>query len=120
MGETRRSRPRATAAGGFGYLRDGRAPIPRDPRVSEVMRANRARNTSPELALRRALTSAGIRGYRLHRPDLVGRPDLAFGRQRVAVFVNGCFWHGCPTCNLPAPRTHSDFWNPESCKEQGA
>jgi DNA mismatch endonuclease, patch repair protein len=55
----------------------------------------RTRDTAPEVALRRALHAAGVRGWRLHRP-LPGRPDLIFGRARLAVFVDGAFWHGHP------------------------
>ncbi len=55
----------------------------------------RTRDTAPEVALRRALYAAGVRGWRLHRP-LPGKPDLAFGRARLAVFVDGAFWHGHP------------------------
>lgn len=64
---------------------------------SRVMAQVRGRDTGPELALRRALHAAGVRGWRCHRKDLPGRPDLAFGRARVAVFVDGGFWHGHPT-----------------------
>jgi len=69
---------------------------------SRNMAAIRAKNTKPELALRAALRKAGATGYRLHRKDLPGRPDLAFIRWRVAVFVDGVFWHG-----------HPDHWSPE-------
>jgi len=62
---------------------------------SRLMARVRTRDTAPELALRRALWAAGIRGWRLHRP-LPGRPDLAFGNARLAVFVDGAFWHGHP------------------------
>jgi DNA mismatch endonuclease (patch repair protein) len=55
----------------------------------------RTRNTAPEVELRRALYAAGLRGWRLHR-RLPGKPDLAFGRARLAVFVDGAFWHGHP------------------------
>lgn len=70
----------------------------------------RAKDTSPELALRRALWSRGHRGYRLHARGIAGRPDIAFPRARVAIFVHGCFWHACPTCQLRAPRSNSKFW----------
>jgi DNA mismatch endonuclease (patch repair protein) len=60
------------------------------------MAAVKSRDTGPELALRRALYAAGIRGWRCHRRDLPGRPDLAFGRRRLAVFIDGAFWHGRP------------------------
>jgi DNA mismatch endonuclease (patch repair protein) len=55
----------------------------------------RNRNTAPERALRKELWAAGIRGWRLHR-NLPGRPDLAWPGRRVAVFVDGAFWHGHP------------------------
>ncbi len=67
------------------------------------MAAIRARNTRPELALRAALRQAGATGYRLHRKDIPGRPDVCFIRWKVAVFVDGVFWHG-----------HPDHWNPET------
>lgn len=65
------------------------------------MRRVRARDTAPELALRRALYALGVRGWRCDRKGLPGRPDLAFGRQRVAVFVDGAFWHGHPSKYWP-------------------
>ncbi|RMH24522.1 MAG: very short patch repair endonuclease [Planctomycetota bacterium] len=71
------------------------------------MRRVRARDTSCELALRRALHARGLR-YRL-RIDLPGRPDVVFVAARVAVFVDGCFWHGCPEhCRRPA--SNRDYW----------
>jgi DNA mismatch endonuclease Vsr len=80
----------------------------RDPKtVSAVMARIRKTNTGPELLLRKALRAAGLRGYRLYRP-LPGRPDLSFGKERVAVFVDGCFWHQCPSCRIPVPRT--PYW----------
>src|SRR6266852_8079876 len=74
---------------------------------SHCMSRIRGRNTGPELTLRRALWSLGLR-YRLHR-KMPGRPDIVFVKRRVAVFVDGCFWHGCP---LHAVRTKSNgrFW----------
>jgi DNA mismatch endonuclease (patch repair protein) len=63
---------------------------------SRVMAAVKGRDTGPEVALRRALYAAGVRGWRCHRRDLPGRPDLAFGRRRLAVFIDGAFWHGRP------------------------
>ncbi len=92
------------------YIRDGRAPTPEKELTSRVMRANRGKNTTPELVLRRELSQRGLRGYRLHRKGVPGRPDLSFGPQRLAIFVNGCYWHRCPRCQLPLPRTHTDFW----------
>ncbi|MBX2979034.1 MAG: very short patch repair endonuclease [Flavobacteriales bacterium] len=93
------------------YVRDGRAPIPKDARTSALMSRIRSRNTGPELALRKALHVHGVRGYRLHYRGVPGRPDLAFVGKRVAVFVHGCFWHGCPWCSPKRPRSNSAFWN---------
>jgi DNA mismatch endonuclease (patch repair protein) len=62
---------------------------------SALMARVRTRNTQPEIALRRALHAAGVRGWRLHGP-LPGKPDLVFNRARLAVFVDGAFWHGHP------------------------
>ena len=56
----------------------------------------RSRDTKPELALRRALWAAGLRGWRCHPKSVPGKPDVAFTRARVAVFVDGRFWHGHP------------------------
>ena len=75
------------------------------------MRANRGRDTAPEIALRRALHARGLR-YRVDHPlpfDRRRRADVAFTRARVAVFVDGCFWHGCPDHGA-IPRTNSEFW----------
>lgn len=76
---------------------------------SEVMSRIRARgNRETELVLRQMLRSQRITGWRRHLP-LLGRPDFAFPRQRVALFVDGCFWHACPTCgNLPV--NNRKFW----------
>jgi DNA mismatch endonuclease (patch repair protein) len=62
---------------------------------SALMARVRTRNTRPEVTLRRGLYAAGVRGWRLH-PALPGKPDLVFARARLAVFVDGAFWHGHP------------------------
>jgi DNA mismatch endonuclease (patch repair protein) len=79
--------------------------------VTKSMLSNRARNTKPELSLRAALRRNGIVGYRLHPADIIGRPDICFKRIKLAIFVNGCFWHRCPRCGLKTPKTHRSFWN---------
>lgn len=65
------------------------------------------RNTKPELLLRQLLWSRGVR-YRLNY-KIPGRPDLVFVRKRVAVFVDGCFWHRC-SLHYVKPKTRSEFW----------
>ncbi len=64
---------------------------------SRVMAQVKSRDTAPELALRKALFALGVRGWRCHRKSLPGKPDLAFGKAQLAVFVDGGFWHGHPS-----------------------
>lgn len=73
------------------------------------MKAIRSRDTRIELIVRRLLWSRGIRGYRVHS-KLPGKPDITFTRQRVAVFLDGCFWHGCPKC-FRLPATNTGYWD---------
>lgn len=75
-----------------------------------VMKANKGRNTKPELQVRMILRDIGFPGYRLDWKKVPGRPDIAYPGRRIAIFVNGCFWHRCPRCNLPLPKTHTEFW----------
>lgn len=63
---------------------------------SQLMSRVRTRDTAPEVALRHSLWLIGVRGWRLHPKGVPGRPDLIFRRRRVAVFVDGAFWHGHP------------------------
>lgn|SRR6266700_7731898 len=65
-------------------------------------------NRTTEVRLRYALVRAGIGGWRLH-VALPGRPDFYFIKKRIAIFVDGCFWHGCPNCGH-IPRTNRAFW----------
>ncbi|QLH74653.1 MAG: very short patch repair endonuclease [Methanomassiliicoccales archaeon] len=92
------------------FIRDGRCPIPVSESTSVCMRSNKGKDTGPEVKLRKKLRENGIYGYRVSYGKLPGRPDIAFVRKKVAIFVNGCFWHRCPLCNLPVPKSHSDFW----------
>ena len=76
------------------------------------MRSNRGRDTGPEIALRRALHARGLR-YRVDHPlpfDRRRRADVLSIRTMVAVFVDGCFWHGCPE-HGSTPRSNSAFWS---------
>lgn len=63
---------------------------------SQLMARVRSRDTAPEIALRKSLWALGVRGWRLHAKDVTGRPDLVFRGRRLAVFVDGAFWHGHP------------------------
>jgi DNA mismatch endonuclease (patch repair protein) len=78
-------------------LTDTRTPADRQ----RIMRAVRRRDTTPEILLRRALFAAGVRGWRCDYRRAPGRPDLAWPALRVAVFVDGAFWHGHPSRHRP-------------------
>ena len=92
------------------YYRDKRSPKPLNESTSKVMSANKAKNTKPEITLRKALWSEGHKGYRLNWKKVPGRPDIAYPGKKIAIFVNGCYWHRCPKCNLSLPKTNTRFW----------
>src|ERR1035441_5256960 len=76
---------------------------------SKIMAAVRSRgNTTTELPLGKLLWAAGIRGYRKHW-KVRGKPDFAWPGRKIAVFVDGCFWHGCTKCKY-LPPTNTAFW----------
>ncbi|PTR24160.1 T/G mismatch-specific endonuclease [Rhodococcus sp. OK519] len=84
---------------------------PTDPLTSARMRAQRRRDTAPEVALRRELHRRGARFF-VDRAPLRGlrrRADLVFPRKRVAVYVDGCFWHSCPQ-HATAPKNNAQWW----------
>ena len=83
-----------------------------------VMQANRSKNTSPELLVRKQLREAGLPGYRLHWKKAAGRPDICYPGRKVAVFVNGCYWHRCPHCALPLPKSNVAFWANKFARNQ--
>ncbi|MEM9724741.1 MAG: DNA mismatch endonuclease Vsr [Pseudomonadota bacterium] len=78
---------------------------------SEVMRRVKSHDTTPERAVRAALCAIGAKGYRLHRRDLPGAPDIAFIARARAIFVHGCFWHG-HDCRRGArtPKSNTEYW----------
>jgi DNA mismatch endonuclease (patch repair protein) len=75
------------------------------------MQANKGRDTRPELALRRAVHALGMRYFVNRRPlkSVRRTADLLFPRLRIAVFLDGCFWHGCPDHHVP-PRSNAGYW----------
>jgi DNA mismatch endonuclease (patch repair protein) len=77
---------------------------------SAAMRAVKSRGTGPERAVRALLRPIGS-GYRLHRADLPGKPDVVYGRRKLVIFVHGCFWHG-HDCRRGArmPKTNTAYW----------
>lgn len=78
------------------------------------MLGNRSKDTRPELAVRHLLHAAGLRyrvDFRLAPPSRA-RADIVFTRRRIAVFIDGCFWHGCPTHGT-SPRINAEYWIPK-------
>lgn len=78
--------------------------------TTKIMSSIHSKNTKPELQVRKMLYQSGIRGYRVNFKNLPGSPDICFTRWKLAIFINGCFWHRCPKCNLDLPRTNTDYW----------
>lgn len=87
-----------------------RAPKPTSAATSKAMKGNKRSNTKPELLVRKRLRDAGLDGYRLQW-KVAGRPDVAWPGKKVALFVNGCFWHRCPHCDLPMPKSNVEYWS---------
>ena len=81
---------------------------------SENMRRIRGKNTKPELMVRKLLRELGFSGYRLHRHDLPGKPDVAYIGRKKAVMIHGCFWHShdCKE-GLRKPKSNLDYWLPK-------
>lgn len=92
------------------YIRDGRSPMPKSELTSRVMSSIKGKDTKPELILRKALRKSDLVGYRLHWKKAPGSPDICYPGRKIAIFVNGCYWHRCPLCNRPLPKTNTDFW----------
>jgi DNA mismatch endonuclease (patch repair protein) len=65
-------------------------------------------NTGPEIKIRKMLFARGIRGYRIQF-NIPGKPDLVFTKKKIAIFIDGCFWHKCPVC-FQEPETRKEFW----------
>lgn len=75
---------------------------------SYCMSRIRAKDTQPEITFRKLISGIGIRGYRLHY-RLPGKPDIVFPKRKIAIFIDGCFWHKCPKC-FPVLSTRKKYW----------
>ena len=75
-----------------------------------TMRAVKGKGTAIERQLWAMLAGMGLRGWRKNPKDMTGNPDAAFTTEQVAIFVDGCFWHGCPWCNRKLPETNREYW----------
>jgi DNA mismatch endonuclease, patch repair protein len=89
----------------------GRIPPASSETTRRSMKGNRGSGTHLELRLRSALASRGINGYACNFPVEGVKVDIAFPARKVAVLAHGCFWHSCPTCRLPVPKSHRSYWN---------
>lgn len=89
------------------------------PRARSVMQGNRSRDTLPELTVRRAVHARGLRYFvgRRPLPHLRRTADMVFPRAKVAVFVDGCYWHGCPVHYTPS-QTHREYWSSKLSRNQ--
>lgn len=75
---------------------------------SKIMASIKGKNTKPEIIIRKLLWAQGIR-YRIHNKKIIGTPDISIKKKRTAVFLDGCFWHGCSKC-YKVPKTNRKFW----------
>ncbi|MDR0513965.1 MAG: very short patch repair endonuclease [Coriobacteriaceae bacterium] len=87
-----------------------KAPLSQSLAVRKSMQGNKGKDTKPELLVRKMLRDAGFPGYRLQWKKAPGRPDIAYPGRKIAIFVNGCFWHRCPKCKLPVPKSNREYW----------
>ncbi|MDQ4503897.1 very short patch repair endonuclease [Sinomonas sp. ASV322] len=89
------------------------------PAIRKTMQGNRSRDTAPELLVRRAVHAMGLR-YRVAfrpEPELRRTADLVFTRARIAVFIDGCYWHGCPEHYIE-PKRNVDYWRPKIARNR--
>ncbi len=86
---------------------------------SENMRRIRGKDTSPELTVRKLCRELGFTGYRIHRKELPGKPDLAWIGRKLAIFVHGCFWHAHDCSEgLRKPKSNQNYWIPKIERNQ--
>jgi DNA mismatch endonuclease (patch repair protein) len=79
--------------------------------IRKTMQSNKGKDTRPELLVRKMLREAGFSGYRLHWKKAPGKPDIAYPGRKIAIFVNGCFWHRHPNCHYAyTPKSNQYFW----------
>lgn len=83
-----------------------------EERSRNMARVRGKGNRTTELRVASRLAREGVRGWTKHCADLPGRPDFVFRSERLALFVDGCFWHGCPRCGH-LPKSRLDYWKPK-------
>ena len=75
-----------------------------------TMKAVKSKGTKLERRLFATLAGMGISGWKKNVTSITGKPDVAFPQQKIAIFVDGCFWHGCPHCRRKLPETNHEYW----------
>jgi len=75
-----------------------------------TMRAVKGKKTGIERSVAAMLVRRGLRGWKYQPGGVTGKPDFAFVERKIAIFVNGCFWHGCTVCNRPMPTSNVEYW----------
>lgn len=83
---------------------------------SKIMASIRGKDTQQEITIRRLLWSEGVR-YRIHDRKIFGTPDISIRSKKVAIFLDGCFWHACPTC-YKEPKSNTEFWRNKIIKNR--
>jgi len=84
----------------------------------KTMQAIKSSNTGLERSLFAMLAGMGIKGWKKGASDIMGKPDVVFYDRRLVVFVDGCFWHGCPVCKGKKPATNSEYWRQKVMKNK--
>ncbi len=87
-------------------------------KTSKTMSAIKGMNNkTTELCFRMMLARNGVKGWKMNYKSIVGKPDFFFEDRKLAVFIDGCYWHGCPTCGH-IPKKHSEFWKAKIKRNQ--
>lgn len=76
----------------------------------KTMQAVKGKGTSLERQLSAMLAGMGLSGWKKNVSDITGQPDVVFPQEQVLIFIDGCFWHGCPQCNRKLPQTNREYW----------
>lgn len=76
----------------------------------KTMQAVKGKGTRLEKRLSSMLVRMGVKGWKKNVDNIIGKPDVAFINQQVAIFIDGCFWHGCPYCKRKLPQTNRKYW----------
>lgn len=85
-------------------------PLTPQQRSAQMAKVRAKKNRSTEMRVAAYLIGSGFSGWKRHPKEVTGCPDFCFIRQRVAIFVDGCFWHGCPKCRRNLPFSRRGFW----------